>query len=45
MKGIVYTGEKGAEVLDGCAPGAGTAQTLMVRGGLAYDLDISGLVR
>ncbi|MEZ4312628.1 MAG: hypothetical protein R3F14_31770 [Polyangiaceae bacterium] len=34
-----------ADVLDGCAPGAGTAQTLMVRAGLTYDLDITGVAR
>lgn len=28
-----------------CAPGAGTAQTLMVRAGLAYDIDVSRFVR
>lgn len=33
------------DVLDGCAPGAGTAQTLMVRAGFTYDIDISGFVR
>lgn len=33
------------DVLDDCAPGAGTAQTLMVRAGFTYDIDISGLVR
>lgn len=34
-----------ADILGDCAPGAGTAQTLMVRAGLAYDIDISKLVR
>lgn len=34
-----------AEVLDNCAAGAGTAQTLMVRAGLTYDIDITRLVR
>lgn len=34
-----------ADVLDGCAPGAGTAQTLVLRAGLTYDIDISRFVR
>lgn len=34
-----------ADVLDNCAAGAGTAQTLMVRAGLTYDIDITRLVR
>lgn len=34
-----------SDVLDGCAPGSGTAQTLMVRAGFAYDVDISRAVR
>ncbi len=33
------------DLIDGCAFGAGTAQTLMLRAGVAYDLDISSLVR
>lgn len=34
-----------ADLLDDCAYGAGAAQTLMLRAGFAYDLDISRLVR
>jgi hypothetical protein len=33
------------DVLGNCAPGAGTAQTVLTRVGLTYDLDISRLVR
>ncbi|MFO0590048.1 MAG: hypothetical protein U0441_21080 [Polyangiaceae bacterium] len=33
------------DLLDQCGFGAGTAQTLMLRAGLAYDIDISRLVR
>lgn len=33
------------DVLDDCAPGAGTAQTVMVRAGLTYDVDVTRLVR
>lgn len=34
-----------SDVLDGCAPGTGTAQTLVVRAGLTYDIDITRMVR
>lgn len=34
-----------SDALDGCAPGAGTAQTLVVRAGLTYDIDITRAVR
>lgn len=34
-----------SDLLDRCAYGAGAAQTLMLRAGFAYDLDISRLVR
>jgi hypothetical protein len=34
-----------SDVLDGCAPGTGTAQTIVLRAGFAYDLDISRTVR
>jgi hypothetical protein len=34
-----------SEVVGDCAPGAGTAQTVMLRAGLTYDLDISRFVR
>ena len=33
------------DLLDDCGFGAGTAQTVMIRAGVAYDLDISRLVR
>lgn len=35
----------GSEVQGNCAPGAGTAQTLMLRAGVTYDIDVSRLVR
>jgi hypothetical protein len=34
-----------ADVLGNCSPGAGTAQTLMLRAGLTYDIDITRLAR
>jgi hypothetical protein len=34
-----------SDVLGDCAPGAGTAQTLLLRAGFAYDLDVSRFVR
>ncbi len=33
------------DLLDGCAFGAGTAQTLMLRAAVTYDVDISRLIR
>ncbi len=34
-----------SDVLSSCAPGAGTAQTLMARFGLAYDINVTRAVR
>jgi hypothetical protein len=34
-----------ADILGSCAPGAGTAQTVMFRAGVTYDIDISKIVR
>lgn len=34
-----------AEVLGNCVPGAGTAQTVQLRAGFTYDIDITGAVR
>ncbi|MBK8254683.1 MAG: hypothetical protein IPK82_18720 [Polyangiaceae bacterium] len=34
-----------SDVQGGCAPGAGTAQTLLIRAGLTYDVDVTRFVR
>lgn len=40
---VGYRFEGGA--LDACSPGAGTAQTVMLRAGLTYDLDVTRIAR
>lgn len=46
LLGVDFVGYRfTTDLIDGCAFGAGTAQTLVLRAGVAYDLDISGLVR
>jgi opacity protein-like surface antigen len=46
LLGVDFVGYRfTTDLLDGCAFGAGTAQTLVIHAGVTYDLDISGLVR
>jgi hypothetical protein len=42
---LTFTGYRLAENLTECSVGAGAAQTLLLRAGITYDIDISSIVR